>query len=160
MLTALACLLVLVRAACAGEEAALPELVLRSKAHWGYDAAFVEACRLELTVTAAQIDGGQVSVALDGQAPVGVAIVDLAINEPELVALFVEPSVIGRGVGSILLRAALEGAAAAGVEALVIESDPNAERFYLARGARRVGERRSASTSRSVPLQRITTTPP
>ena len=33
------------------EAPALTELCLRSKAVWGYDAAFMQACRRELTMT-------------------------------------------------------------------------------------------------------------
>ena len=39
-----------IRPASAGEAAALSALALRSKAHWGYDAAFLDACRAELTL--------------------------------------------------------------------------------------------------------------
>jgi len=39
-----------IRAARATDAEVLSELALRSKAHWGYDAAFLEACRSELTV--------------------------------------------------------------------------------------------------------------
>ncbi|HSD78740.1 MAG TPA: hypothetical protein VLA98_15100, partial [Solirubrobacteraceae bacterium] len=38
------------RPARAGEAAALSALALRSKGHWGYDAAFLELCRPELTL--------------------------------------------------------------------------------------------------------------
>jgi hypothetical protein len=38
----------------ADEAGALSDLSLRSKAHWGYGAAFLEACRDELTLTPEQ----------------------------------------------------------------------------------------------------------
>jgi hypothetical protein len=41
-------------------------------------------------------------------------------------------------------------------ETLLIESDPNAEGFYLAMGATRIDERRSAS-GRTLPLLRVMT---
>ncbi len=138
-----------VRAAQAGEEAALTELALRSKAHWGYDAAFLEACRPELTVTSEQVAAGQVWVAQDSSV-VGMSVLDL--DAAELVALFVEPAAIGTGAGRALLIAACERAATAGLATLEIESDPHAETFYLAHGARRVGERSSSSTGRRLPL--------
>lgn len=37
----------------------------------------------------------------------------------------------------------------------MIESDPDAEPFYLAQGAKRVGTRRSVSTRRELPLLQI-----
>jgi hypothetical protein len=39
-----------IRRALPGEAASLSALALRSKALWGYDAAFIEACRASLTV--------------------------------------------------------------------------------------------------------------
>src|SRR5687768_4428349 len=42
---------VLVRRARADEAEALTELTMRAKASWGYDAAFMAACREELTLT-------------------------------------------------------------------------------------------------------------
>jgi GNAT superfamily N-acetyltransferase len=143
-----------VRAALAGEEAALSELALRSKAHWGYDAAFLEACRQELRVTPEQVAGGQVCVAEDGRT-VGMSVVDL--DAAALVALFVEPAAIGTGVGRALLTAARERAASAGLATLELESDPHAEAFYLAHGARRVGEVTSPSTGRRLPLLELPT---
>ncbi len=137
------------RQAVAGEEEALSELVMRSKAHWGYDAAFLEACREELRVTPEEIAGGQVTVAEDDRV-LGMSILDL--EAAELVSLFVDPEAIGTGVGRALLDAARERAAAAGVAELTIESDPFAEPFYLLHGARRVGERVSRSTGRALPL--------
>jgi hypothetical protein len=38
----------IIRPAQADEVEALTALALRSKAHWGYDDAFMEACRAEL----------------------------------------------------------------------------------------------------------------
>ena len=46
---------------------------------------------------------------------------------------------MGRGVGRSLFLHALERTRALGFRALEIESDPNAEGFYLRLGAHRVG---------------------
>jgi len=43
-------------------------------------------------------------------------------------------------------------AAGHGTGGLLVESDPNAEGFYLHHGARRLGERRSVTTKRLLPL--------
>ena len=67
--------------------------------------------------------------------------------------LFVEPSAIGRGVGRALLADARRDAASRGWTTLRVESDPGAEGFYLAHGARRVGLVSSGSvTGRELPL--------
>ena len=125
----------------------LSDLALRSKGYWGYDAAFLEACRAELTLTLDQ--AGAARVVRDGDALLGFHLLD----DGELLMLFVEPSAIGRGVGRLLLDDAVRVAASRGWTTLRIESDPGAEGFYLAHGARRVGSVPSGSVAgRALPL--------
>jgi GNAT superfamily N-acetyltransferase len=117
----------------------LSDLALRSKGHWGYDQAFLDACRAELTLTPEQVEHQRVTVAerdgrvvgfyaLTGQPPNGV-----------LEDLFVEPDHIGTGVGQALWQHAVEVAASLGFQRLILVADPGAEPFYLAMGARRCG---------------------
>jgi GNAT superfamily N-acetyltransferase len=90
---------------------------------------------------------------------VGFSLCVLDADPPQLDMLFVDPPAIGTGAGGALLALALAEARAAGVEALELESDPDAVAFYLAKGAVRIGERRSPSTGRSLPLLRLPTGP-
>lgn len=92
----------------------------------------------------------------DGGQPAGVYRLIGDPPEGELSDLWLDPQVIGHGHGGRLLRHALAVAAERGYEALVIESDPNAEGFYLAMGAARIGDRQSPS-GRTLPLLRIRT---
>ena len=57
--------------------------------------------------------------------------------------LWVLPEAMGRGIGRALFSHAVQRAKALGVQAIRIESDPYAEKFYERMGARRVGENRS-----------------
>ena len=135
-----------VRAAHPSEAAALTELALRSKAHWGYDEAFMAACREELTVTAASVRDGPYFVAESDGALLGFyGIARLDEQRADLLHFFVDPPAIGHGHGALLLRHAAERARALGYRTLVIDADPNAEGFYLAQGARRIGEAASGS---------------
>jgi hypothetical protein len=52
----------------------------------------------------------------------------------------------------MLWEAAISHAAGAGFDAFSIESDPNAEPFYLAMGAHRIGTRISDDSGRELPL--------
>jgi GNAT superfamily N-acetyltransferase len=143
------------RSAQPGEAAALTELAVRSKGHWGHDAAFLERARPELTVHPEHLERWLVRVAERDGAPVGFAAVDPESRELEM--LFVDPAAIGTGAGRALLRDALERAREAGLTELVIESDPDAEPFYRSQGAEPVGTRSSWSTGRELPLLRIRT---
>jgi len=138
-----------------GEEPALSDLAVRSKGHWGHDAAFLERSRSALTLHPGDLERLIVRVAERDGVRVGVAAVDPAAAELEL--LFVDPPAIGTGVGGALLRDALAEARAAALATLTIESDPDAEPFYLAAGAERIGTRVSTATGRELPLLRIAT---
>jgi len=71
----------------------------------------------------------------------------------ELDALYVDPAYIGTGVGRLLLEHASNSVLNLGGCILRIQSDPNAEGFYLARGAERIGLRESGSIKdRYLPL--------
>jgi N-acetylglutamate synthase-like GNAT family acetyltransferase len=144
-----------IRPARPGEEPALTELAIRSKGHWGHDAAFLARSRTALTLRPEHLGRWIVRVAERDGAVVGVAAVDPEAAELEL--LFVEPAAIGTGVGGVLLRDALDRAREAGLDELLIESDPDAEPFYRAHGAEPLGTRVAAATGRELPLLRIAT---
>jgi GNAT superfamily N-acetyltransferase len=145
-----------IRRARTGEAASLSALALRSKAHWGYDAAFLDSVRQILTFSEADLASELVCVLEVGEAPAGMYRLIGRPPQGELADLWLEPRRIGHGFGRELFRHALRTAAEHGFATLVIESDPNAEGFYLAMGARRVGERRSPS-GRDLPLMLVTT---
>jgi N-acetylglutamate synthase-like GNAT family acetyltransferase len=142
----------MIRPARADEAEALTQLARRSNASWGYDDEFIELSAPELVVTSDEIQSLVVRVAEREGRIVGFSALDADAVPPELVALFVEPTAVRTGVGRALLEHAMDQALALGIEQMVVESDPNAEDFYLAHGAQRVGMRRSASTGRSLPL--------
>jgi GNAT superfamily N-acetyltransferase len=128
-------------------------MALRSKAHWGYESEFLEACRQELTLTPELIDAEQVYLIEDGGRPVGFYTLVKWAADIELGHFFVDPPSIGRGVGRALWDDALERAAELGYARLLIQSDPNAEGFYLKLGAERIGEVPSAVwPGRKLPL--------
>ena len=144
------------RAARADECAALSALALRSKAVWGYSAEFLARCAGALTVTEAHLP--HVFVRELAGTVVGFHAVSLdAPRRAELEFLFVDPPYRGQGHGRALLaHARLHARAAFGARRLVIAGDPNADAFYRAAGARRIGERESESIlGRMLPLYEI-----
>jgi GNAT superfamily N-acetyltransferase len=146
------------RAARPDEVAALSALALRSKAHWGYDDAFLDACRDELTLHPDDLVSSVVVVAEAGDELIGVS--RLTGPDPdgmgEADMLFVAPERIGTGVGHALFARLRADAVDHGCTTLRIEADPNAVAFYEREGAVRVGEVPSASIEgRALPLLRL-----
>src|SRR5690606_18770685 len=65
-------------------------------------------------------------------------------DELELPALYVDPALMRRGVGSLLLAEARRRAVRAGARRLVAVGDPNAEPFFRETGGRVVGRNAAA----------------
>lgn len=142
-----------IRPARAHEAAFLSDLALRSKGHWGYPADFLEVCRAELTISEEYITAAPVFVLEDGARIAGFYGLRAEGSELELLYLFVEPSMMNRGYGKRLWAHAVEVAAKLGFQKITIESDPYAEAFYRAMGARRIGETPSGvQAGRSLPV--------
>lgn len=143
-----------IRPARAGEAQTLGALAMRSKAHWGYSEEFLEVVRPMLTFAETDLASSPVYVLEAAGEPAGMYRLSGSPPEGELDDLWLDPRLIGLGAGRRLFEHALQTAAELGFDSLRIESDPNAEGFYLAMGATRIGERRSPS-GRTLPLLRV-----
>jgi hypothetical protein len=147
---------VTLRRARPDEAATLSSLALAAKGFWGYDRAFIEACRAQLTFTGDDLArrrfvvaglGGQVAgfYSVQGEPPVG-----------ELAHMWVRPGEIGTGLGRIMWQDAMATSAADGFGYLEIQAEPNAEGFYRKMGAERIGETPSGVIpGRMLPLMRV-----
>ena len=121
------------------------ELCLRSKAHWGYDEAFIDACREELTLTPLDLANGQVALARVDAEMVGVAHLRIEDERAHLDKLFIDPSMIGRGIGNQMFDWVREQSALAGAQEIHVTSDPQAVGFYEKLGFNRIGQEPSGS---------------
>jgi GNAT superfamily N-acetyltransferase len=135
----------MIRAPTIEELASLSELCLRSKAVWGYDDEFLEACRSELSFDQRDLQLTPIAVAEHGGKVVGVAQVKVMGNEADLLKLFVEPTALRCGVGRRLFAWAANVAREKGATRLIIDSDPDAASFYRRMGAYDLGEAPSGS---------------
>jgi GNAT superfamily N-acetyltransferase len=145
-----------VREARPDEAAAISALAFRAKAHWGYDDAFMAACRAELTWSPEEVEQHDVLVWEQDGRLLGATARIGAEPDARLWAVFVDPAAHGRGIGRALLEALLARARDAGCRSLSIGADPNAEGFYRAVGARRVGTVPSDTLEgRVLPLMRF-----
>jgi N-acetylglutamate synthase-like GNAT family acetyltransferase len=145
------------RAAAIDDLPHLNDLMFRSKAVWGYDAAFMDACREELTIRRRDLQATAIMVAEDGDGITGVAQVEINGDQAELLNLYVEPARLGGGIGRRLFAWAVEHARQAGAGQLMIDADPNAAPFYRSVGAADIGFSPSGSIpGRSLPRLAVT----
>lgn len=147
-----------VRLARPEEAEGISALCFRSKAHWGYDAAFMALSRASLIVHPPQVEAGDVWVAeCGGQIAGMVALAELDPSLVDLDKLFVEPAFIGSGIGRALMDVAIAEAKRRGYARMAILADQNAAKFYERIGATYLRHKASdAIPGRELPYFEIT----
>jgi GNAT superfamily N-acetyltransferase len=133
----------------------LTEVAMRSKAHWGYDAAFMANVRADLEVIPEKfMPGFHVYVLEDDAGIIGFYSLRPADAEAVILEdLFIEPKHIGSGYGKLLWEHSLGVAQSLGYRKLTLIPDPYAESFYAHLGAVRIGEVESnALAGRMLPV--------
>jgi GNAT superfamily N-acetyltransferase len=145
-----------IRRAKPDEAYILTGIAMRSKAFWGYNDAFMDACRASLTVTQKKITSHHVYLAREGPSVAGFYSL---ISEGEtgvLDHMFVDPPFIDKGVGRFLWDHMTALARKLAIREISVDADPNAEGFYLKMGASRIGEAESSAIpGRMLPLMKV-----
>jgi N-acetylglutamate synthase-like GNAT family acetyltransferase len=153
---------VLIRKADISEAELLTDLTVRSKAYWGYSKEFMIECNSELVLPKEKLGNQKYRymVASSNDELIGYyGLEPITEIEVELSALFLEPRFIGKGLGKLLLLHAMNVASKMGGKKLTLQSDPNAEGFYLANSGILTGKKESLSfpgrylPTFSIPLQ-------
>lgn len=124
-----------IRPARPDEGAVLTALARRSKAHWGYSAAFMAACAEELTITADRIVSETYFVAEQDGEIFGMAGIAACDEGWEISNMFIAPKQIGTGLGGKLFQTLVDEARRRDIRELLIDADPNARPFYERMGA-------------------------
>ena len=142
-----------IRTATVADLPELRDLAYRSKAHWGYDKAFMDAVASSLAPKVEELAEG-VFVLVCDERIAGFYAFKTKAGAVFLESLFVAPEWIRHGIGEQLWRHAVDFARGTRRVHFMIESDPNAEGFYLRMGAQRVAEIASPASGRTLPLLR------
>jgi N-acetylglutamate synthase-like GNAT family acetyltransferase len=137
----------LLRPATGKDAEALTALALRSKAYWGYDEAFMDACVDELTITPSRIGAEDMTVAEINGVIAGMVSLTPGLQSGalELEDMFVDIPFIGTGLGATLIEHAKKRARARGAVRIDVDADPNAQGFYERCGYRLTGSSPSVS---------------
>ena len=86
-----------------------------------------------------ELQSTHLQVAERGTTVAGLVQVKIIDMEADLLKLFVEPALLGSGVGRLLFAWAAATARRSGAVRMIIESDPGAVPFYERMGARHAG---------------------
>ncbi len=134
------------------DAAALTDIALAAKSHWGYPQSWIEVWREDLTVTPQYVAENPVYVAQCGNIIAGFVALNVDGHEAALDHLWVLPEYMGQGLGRALLLGALKYCAAVGVQRLSVAADPNAVKFYSKLGAVHRGRIDSKPARRTLPV--------
>ena len=118
---------------------ALTRIAFEAKRHWGYPEKWIESWSGSLTIHADFIASQETWKAVGELGIAGFYALAARSGELELEHLWVLPGAMGQGIGRELFVHAMECARRLAFGSVQIESDSNAEGFYLHMGARRVG---------------------
>lgn len=134
----------------------LTELTIRSKSYWGYGDKQIEAWRDELTITEKYIDENQIyKLVIDNSLAAFYAYNPINKTDIKLNYLFVEPKFIGKGYGKILMSDFLQRIESSDFERVIVDADPNAEKFYSKLGFHVIGKLSSSIKYRYLPIMEL-----
>jgi len=138
------------------EAAQLRALARRSKAYWPYSAEFLALVEPMLQLEPEDVAAHEVWV-LDVDGVVGGwHRVTLNGERAELEDLWLEPRLIGTGLGRLLFEHAVDVATSARATRLEWDAEPYAEGFYRAMGGEEIGRSQSAAEpGRTLPRMRL-----
>lgn len=134
----------------------LTELTIRSKAYWGYGEKQITAWRDELTITEKYIESNQVyKLIVDTILSGFYAFSSENKTTLKLNYFFIEPKYIGQGYGKILMRDFFKRIENSNYERVILDADPNAEKFYSNLGFTVIGKLQSAIKNRFLPIMEL-----
>jgi len=128
----------------------LRNTLISSKSYWGYSKDQLEQWRLNLKFENKYVYRNTVKLILEGSDVIGFfALVKGDIDE--LDHFWLLPKVIGKGYGNMVFEQIIFECNSLDINEFYIISDPNAEGFYLKKGALKVGEIYSEPQKRMLP---------
>ncbi len=129
-----------IRDAFESEGVSLSRLALRSKSIWGYDEAFIEACKPHIKVDEEYIKSWPVVVIEKNNEVLGFYSLKEISNEKRLDNLWIEPGYVRSGFGSVLFENAVKRAKELNWTYFRLAGEPGAIPFYEKMGAKLIGK--------------------
>ena len=140
-----------------GDHLILTNITKKSKAYWGYSDKQIENWSELLTITKNYIEFNNVFKLIVDEKIVGYySYIYLNNKEVKLDNLFLLPDYIGKGFGKNLLNDFLERVKKNKIERIIVESEPNAEKFYAYFGFTKIGQIETSIKDRYLPIMVLT----
>lgn len=137
----------------------LRDTLITSKGYWGYSQEQLEEWRSNLRFEEEYIAGNTVKLILKDKEMIGFFAI-VKGDSDELDHFWLLPKVIGKGYGNLVFEQIISECKALNITEFYITSDPDAEGFYLKKGAFKVGEVYSDPQKRMLPKLKFTVVKP
>ena len=112
---------------------ALNTISVKSKGYWGYPESWIEKWLDELTLDNDKFSNQNILVVEHESKLIGFASIVENIENYEILHLWILPEFIGKGFGKKLLEKTIQTFVKSEKE-IIVEADPNAEKFYQSQG--------------------------
>ena len=134
----------------------LTELTILSKSYWNYDMQQIEEWKNDLTITESYILDKEVYKLIDGNQIIGYySFLKLNNTDIKLDNLFVAPIFIGKGLGKKLMIDFFKKILMIEFERVILDADPNAEKFYSHLGFNVIGKLKTSIVDRYLPIMEM-----
>lgn len=132
----------------------LNKLSIASKMHWNYPEEWMEKWKADLALTEKDFSTHSIFKLTEASGSIlGFCAIKEYANKYEVVHLWVKPAHMGKGYGKQLLNESIKRIVVK-EKPVIVEADPNAERFYLSQGFITFSKRESFPAGRFLPLMR------
>ncbi|AYM99311.1 GNAT family N-acetyltransferase [Chryseobacterium sp. 3008163] len=131
----------------------LTEITKRSKAYWGYSEEQMSRWSDLLTITSEYIDKNQVYKLIVNQSIIAYySYFEIENKNVRLDNLFVSPEYIGKGYGKLLMNDFILKIKQSEKIRIILDADPNAQKFYESFGFIKIGESETSVKDRFLPI--------
>lgn len=145
-----------IKKASINDNETLTEITKKSKAYWGYSEEQILKWNNNLTVSKDYIETNCVFKLVNNNKIVGYY--SYIIKEEKNVILdnlFILPEYIGKGLGKYLMTDFLNRMKDEKFKKITLDSEPNAEDFYLKIGFKKIGEFETSIKTRFMPIMEM-----
>lgn len=131
---------------------ALNQISIYAKMHWGYPIEWLHQWMDTLRITRSYLDQNEV-FKISTNKVIGFCAIEQKENLYEISHLWILPDYMGKGFGKLLLTESLKQVVKEKSE-VVVESDPNSEKFYEKMGFKTFSKKESYPAGRFLPLMK------
>ncbi|GAA4790135.1 hypothetical protein GCM10023231_17550 [Olivibacter ginsenosidimutans] len=134
----------------------LSEIAFKGKSYWNYGIDQLNLWKDDLTISKNYIENNDVYKLIIKHKIVGFFSLIKSENDAvKLDYLFMFPEYIGQGNGKYLLNKAIEIAKEMNAKKIILDADPNAEKFYEHFGFKKYNELESSIKNRFLPQMEL-----